>query len=180
MRVVGGTLGGRRYSAPSKIPARPTTDMAREGLFNILQNGFELAGCSALDLFSGTGSITYELASRAASKIIAVEADAASVAFINATALSFGIGAAVSIVKTDVFKFITQTQESFDIIFADPPYAHPKMLDLPNLIFQNQLLKPNAWLVIEHDRRTNFESHPNFLRAKKYGDSQFSFFTLHQ
>lgn len=177
MRIVGGSLGGRRYAPPANIPARPTTDLAREGLFNSLNNLIDFEGCSALDLFSGTGSVLYELASRGAEQITAVEQDPASINFIKKTMVQFGLSDCSKILKGDVFKMLQSTTETFDFIFADPPYGLAGMDQLPQLIFERKLLKGEGIFVLEHDYRNGFEAHSNYNRVKKYGDTIFTFFT---
>lgn len=176
MRVVGGSLGGRRFQPPARIPARPTTDLAREGLFNILQNLTELEGCAALDLFGGTGGVTYELASRGAAQITVVEQDAASVQFIKKTLAEFGISPVVQVIKGDVFRYLQGAAGPLDLIFADPPYALPALDELPRLIFERPLLQPGGLFVLEHSRRNSYEGAPFFLRARKYGDTIFTIF----
>jgi 16S rRNA (guanine(966)-N(2))-methyltransferase RsmD len=177
MRVVGGTLGGRRFQPPARIPARPTTDMAREGLFNILTNLIDLEGSRVLDLFSGTGSIAYECFSREATSVDCVEKDATSADFIRKTASEFGITTGLRVIKSDVFSFLEKIQETgYDVVFADPPYAHPRMKDLPDLIFQQALRTDAGLCIVEHDGKTDFSQHPHFHREVKYGDTRFSFF----
>lgn len=177
MRIVGGTLGGRRFQPPANIPARPTTDLAREGLFNILNNLIDFEGITALELFAGTGSISYELASRSASMITLLEQDHGSVNFIKKTAAAFGIEKQLNVIKGDVFKFLGSVHQSFDLVFADPPYGLAGLSTLPGLIFEKSLLNEDGIFILEHDYRHGFEQHPHFLRAKKYGDTIFSFFT---
>lgn len=176
MRVVGGSIGGRRYELPSRLPARPTTDRAKEGLFNILQNLTDLDGIRALDLFSGSGGVSYELLSRGAESVTAVEADRHSVAFIRKTAAEFGIAARLKIVQSDVFKFLRSTNESYTFIFADPPYALPQMASFPQTILSENLLQPGGLFVLEHATKTPLLPHPQFFREAIYGDSTFSFF----
>lgn len=181
MRIVGGTLGGRRFQPPGNIPARPTTDLAREGLFNILNNLVDLEDSRALELFAGTGSVSYELASRGAASVTVIEQDANSVSFIKKTAEIFGITGQLNIIKGDVFKFLNSVQGSdYDLIFADPPYALPGLNTLPSLVFEKGLLNEDGIFVLEHDYRHDFTSAPYFLRAKKYGDTIFTFFTASQ
>lgn len=175
MRIVGGSLGGRRFQPPANIPARPTTDLAREALFNILGNAMDLEGIQALDLFGGTGGVSYELVSRGAEKVTVVEQDGTSVAFIKKTAAAFGIAEDLKIIKVDVFRFLKNDTESYELVFADPPYALPRMGDLVSMMLPR--LKEDGLAVLEHDTRHNFESHPNFSRAKSYGDTIFTFFT---
>jgi 16S rRNA (guanine966-N2)-methyltransferase len=174
MRIIGGTFSGHRFHPPQKIPARPTTDIAKEGLFNILQNHFEFDDIKALDLFGGTGSISYELASRGCSDIVTVEIDRQSAMFIEKTATQFNFG--IDVVKMDVFKFIASCQEQFNFIFAGPPYPLKTIPDLPNLIFEYQLLKPEGWFVLEHNPQHHFDQHPRFIRSRNYGTTIFSIF----
>lgn len=175
MRVIGGALHGRRFSAPNSIPARPTTDLAREGLFNVLTNLISFEDLNALDLFAGTGSVGYELISREASQVTLVEQHAASINFIKKTAKDFGIENVVKILRSDVFSFLKKTTESYSLIFADPPYALPNMQELCSLILPK--LRADGLAIIEHDFRNSFEEHAHFLRSKKYGETIFSFFT---
>src|SRR6185503_2127358 len=145
MRIISGNLGGRRINPPSKMPyTRPTTDIAKEGLFNILENNLDISNLKTLDLFGGTGSISYELASRGAKDITIVEKDPAMYAFIRKTAGELGLGD-FNVIKTDVFRFITHAVEKFDLIFAGPPYALAAIDDLPKLIFEKKLLNPKGW-----------------------------------
>lgn len=175
MRIIGGSLGGRRFNPPANIPARPTTDIAREALFNILNNATDLQGIVALDLFGGTGGVSYELVSRGAEKVTVVEQDATSVAFIRKTAAEFKIESALNIVRGDVFRFLKNATASYDLIFADPPYALPRMGEL--LAAMLPQLTEDGLAVLEHDTRHAFEGHPQFSRAKAYGDTIFTFFT---
>jgi len=174
MRIIGGTHSGHRFFPPQKIPARPTTDIAKEGLFNILQNTFDFEDLTALDLFGGTGSISYELASRGCPAITCVELDRQSAAFIAKTATEFGFP--VQVVKTDVFKFIATCQQQFSFIFAGPPYPLTTIPDLPDLIFKHNLLLPGGWFVLEHNPHHQFNNHPQFLRSRSYGTTIFSIF----
>ena len=175
MRIVGGDLGGRRFTPPANIPARPTTDLAREGLFNTLSNLFALHGVNALDLFGGTGSITFELISRGASKVTTVEKDQVSAAFIMKTAALFHIEDYIQVERAEVFRYLKNTEACYDFIFADPPYALPDMNVLRDALLPR--LSPDGIAIIEHDGRNSFESHPHFLLVKKYGDTIFTFFS---
>ncbi len=176
MRVVGGSIGGRRYELPQKLPARPTTDRAKEGLFNILHNLIDLDSIAALDLFSGSGGVSYELLSRGAASVTAVETDRHSVVFIQKTAAEFGIVSRLKIVAEDVFKFLRNATGSYNFIFADPPYALPQMAQFPQTILGGDLLLPGGFFVLEHRTRTPLLPHPQFFREAIYGDSTFSFF----
>jgi 16S rRNA (guanine(966)-N(2))-methyltransferase RsmD len=177
MRIVGGTFGGRRFNPPARIPARPTTELAREGLFNILSNLIDFDDLKTLELFGGTGSITYELASRGANDLTLIERDAVSVDFVKKTAAALGITDRTKIISGDVFKFLKQATGKYDFIFADPPYALDAMDDLPRLVFERQLLLPEGIFVLEHTLRNDYQRHPNFLRSKNYGTTVFTFFT---
>jgi 16S rRNA (guanine966-N2)-methyltransferase len=176
MRVVGGELGGRRFSPPAGIPARPTTEVAKEGLFNILINSFELEGIKALDLFGGTGSISYELASRGAEHVTLVEKDPVTCTFIQKTISEFALRDKLQLVKGDVFKYLKNCTEQFDFIFAGPPYALANIDDLPMWVFERQLLLAKGIFVLEHTPRNDYAGHPNFLKSKNYGTTVFTFF----
>jgi 16S rRNA (guanine966-N2)-methyltransferase len=176
MRIVGGEFSGRRFSPPSGIPARPTTDVAKEGLFNTLEHMIALEGIKTCDIFGGTGSISYELASRGAADLTLIERDAASIQFIKKTAEALGISDKMHIIKGDVFKFMKQSRDQYDFIFAGPPYALESIDDLPMLVFQKNMLKPGGIFVLEHTPRNDYQSHPQFVRMKNYGTTVFSFF----
>ena len=175
MRIIGGKYKGFRFDPPSKIPARPTTDRAKESLINILLSNYGLEGKNCLDLFSGTGNIAYELASQGAENITAVDLNFSSVDYIKQIfkALRFE---KFKVIKADVFKWIKQNQNlKFDLIFADPPYDHIGMSQLPELIFSNNLLAPGGLLVIEHRTSLTFQNE-HLKRHRDYGQSRFSFF----
>jgi 16S rRNA (guanine966-N2)-methyltransferase len=178
MRIISGSLGGRRINPPSQMPhTRPTTDIAKEGLFNILQNNLEFEELKTLDLFGGTGSISYELASRGANDLTIVEKDDRMFSFIKKTALDLGLKN-VKVVKSDVFRFIETCREKFDFIFAGPPYALTTIDELPKLIFQKGLLNEGGWFILEHTPRNDYKSYPYFLREKNYGTTVFSIFEM--
>jgi 16S rRNA (guanine(966)-N(2))-methyltransferase RsmD len=175
MRVIGGTLGGRRIHPPAKMPhTRPTTDIAKEGLFNILENNLDLASLRTLDLFGGTGSISYELASRGVRDLTVVEKDPAMFAFIQKSAKELGLSDYYKVVRMDVFRFIGQSTETFDFIFAGPPYALANIDELPKLV--TRLLNENGWFVLEHTPRNNYEGYPLFVTQRHYGTTIFSIF----
>ena len=176
MRIISGTLGGRRISPPANMPhTRPTTDIAKEGLFNILQNNLEFDGMKTLDLFGGTGCISYELASRGASDLTIVEKDEKMAAFIKKTAADLKLQN-VKVMKSDVFRFIETVGEKYDFIFAGPPYALTTIDDLPTIIFEKGLLKEGGWFVLEHTPRNDYKTFQNYLREKNYGTTIFSVF----
>lgn len=175
MRIIGGELGGRRVNPPAKMPyTRPTTDIAKEGLFNILENNLDLSGLKTLDLFGGTGSISYELASRGVRDLTVVEKDPAMFAFIAKNAAALGLSDYYKVVRMDVFRFIEQCTTSFDFIFAGPPYALATIDQLPGLVIP--LLNPNGWFVLEHTPRNDYKKYPFYVAERHYGTTIFSIF----
>jgi len=176
MRIIGGEHGGRKFNPPNKMPyTRPTTDIAKEGLFNILQNNFDFSELKTLDLFGGTGSISYELASRGVPDLTIVEKDAAMYEFIKKTSAALQIEN-FKVIKTDVFKFINQCTTQFDFIFAGPPYALTHIDDLPRLIFEKQLLNKRGWFVLEHTPKNDYRTFPFYKSERNYGTTVFSIF----
>jgi 16S rRNA (guanine966-N2)-methyltransferase len=176
MRIISGIHGGRRINPPSKMPyTRPTTDIAKEGLFNVLQNNLEIDELKVLDLFGGTGCISYELASRGAPAITTVEKDTQMYEFIKKTATELGFEQ-MKPVKGDVFKFIDSTNEQYDFIFAGPPYALASIDDLPLRIFEKKLLKPKGWFVLEHTPRNDYKKFDHYKTERNYGTTIFSIF----
>ncbi|MBL7765242.1 MAG: RsmD family RNA methyltransferase [Chitinophagaceae bacterium] len=175
MRIISGRHGGRKFHPPSNIPARPTTDIAKEGLFNILQNNLDFEDLKCLDIFGGTGSISYELASRGCTDLTLIELDSRTMQFIKNTITELGFEGFKTF-KMDVFKFMNQCTESYDFIFAGPPYALKNIDDIPKIIFEKELLKPGGWFILEHTPRNNYETYPYFNRAKNYGTTIFSIF----
>lgn len=178
MRIVSGKFKGRRIVAPSNLPVRPTTDMAKEALFNILNNSFFLDELSVLDLFAGIGSISFEFASRGCTDIITVDAHHGCIRFLDKT--NSLLDAGIQTIKSDAFTFLEKNTGKYDIIFADPPYDmdQEKFERLINLIFEKDLLKEDGMLIVEHSKQTKLSEHPNFDQARKYGGNVFSFFTL--
>lgn len=176
MRIIGGNLGGRRVNPPASMPhTRPTTDIAKEGLFNILQNNIDLEGIKTLDLFGGTGSISYELASRGAADLTLVEKDPKMYEFISKNLATLGITGG-KVVKMDVFKFMDQCHDQFDFIFAGPPYALSTIDELPKKVAEKNLLKPGGWFVLEHTPRNSYEGYPLYKTTRNYGTTLFSIF----
>lgn len=176
MRIIGGTHGGRKINPPTNMPyTRPTTDIAKEGLFNILQNMIDFEGIKSLDIFGGTGSISYELASRGAADLTIIERDKNMAAFIRKNSTAFGFEH-FKLLQLEVFKFLNQCTESFDFIFAGPPYALTEIDSIPDIIFERKLLKEDGIFVLEHTPRNNYEDHARFLKVKNYGTTLFSFF----
>ncbi|MCT4629679.1 RsmD family RNA methyltransferase [Winogradskyella sp.] len=176
MRIISGTYKGRKIVAPNKLPVRPTTDMAKEALFNILNNQYYFDDISVLDLFSGTGNICYEFASRGTEHITAVDDHYGCIKFINDTAASFEMP--INTIKSDVFKFLENFRQKHTIIFADPPYNFDIDLfsKIPELIFQNNLLEEDGLLIIEHSKHTDLSHLDHYSHSKKYGGNMFSFF----
>ncbi len=154
---------------------RPTTDIAKEGLFNILQNNIELEDIKTLDIFGGTGSISYELASRGAADLTIVEKDFAMHAFIQKTAAEWGLKNFKAI-RMDVFAFLNQCREQFNLIFAGPPYALVEIDELPRIIAAKGLLYPGGWFILEHTPRNNYKDYPLFVTERNYGTTVFSIF----
>jgi len=176
MRIISGILGGRVIHPPAKMPyTRPTTDIAKEGLFNIIQNNLEFETLKTLDLFGGTGCISYELASRGAASLTIVEKDNAMYDFIKKTATQLNIEN-IKIIKSDVFKFIVNSNEQFDFIFAGPPYALTTIDELPRLIFEKKLLSPKGWFILEHTPRNDYKKFPHYKTERNYGTTIFSIF----
>lgn len=175
MRIIGGTYKGHFFNPPNNIPARPTTDIAKEALFNILNNHFDFENIKVLDLFGGTGSISYEFASRGCTDITLVELDRRSVDFIKETAKKMNFN--IQILKKDVFSFIKTCTQQYDLIFAGPPYPLPTLNTLPNLITQKNMISEEGWHILEHNPHHNFDKHAHFLQKRNYGTTIFSFFT---
>ncbi|MDR1746853.1 MAG: RsmD family RNA methyltransferase [Tannerella sp.] len=175
MRIIRGIYGRRRFQAPSSFSARPTTDFAKENLFNVLENLIEWKELDALDLFSGTGSIAFEMLSRGCRSVTAVESNALHAAFITKVAKELK-AEPFNLVKNDVFRFLRTAKQSFDLIFADPPYAMKALLQLPNLILNSGLLRDNGLFILEHSKEYVFSSHPLFSQQRVYGAVNFSIF----
>ena len=175
MRIISGIYGGRRLSPPKNITARPTTDFAKESLFNLLNNRIDFEGIDVLDLFAGTGGIGIECVSRGAREVTAVEIAHVQQNWIISCCKQLGIRN-LSLIRGDVFKFISACHTQYDLIFADPPYALEALPTLPDVILQQGILKKEGWLVIEHGKDTDFTSHPNHIETRTYGSVHFSFF----
>jgi 16S rRNA (guanine(966)-N(2))-methyltransferase RsmD len=176
MRIIGGSLGGRRIKPPADMPhTRPTTDIAREGLFNILHNGYAIEGAVTLDLFGGTGCISYELASRGASSLTIVEKDPRMCGFIERTTTQLGI-TNLRLVRSEVFRFLATCADRFDIVFAGPPYALSDIERLPEEVFGRDILNEEGCFILEHTPRNDFKTHPRFQKERRYGTTVFSIF----
>ncbi|NLI72567.1 MAG: 16S rRNA (guanine(966)-N(2))-methyltransferase RsmD [Bacteroidales bacterium] len=177
MRIISGKFKARRIEVPHNITARPTTDFAKEGLFNLLNNHIDFEGIDVLDLFAGTGNIGLEFVSRGARSVICVELSGKHVAFIRKICKLLNVDNLTPI-KGDVFKFISSTKIKFDLIFADPPYDLERLKEIPAFVFNNELLKSDGLLVLEHSEKNNFETHSHFSFHRKYGNVHFSFFRV--
>lgn len=176
MRIISGKWGGRRIHPPANMPhTRPTTDIAKEGLFNILQNRMDFEGIKTLDLFGGTGCISYELASRGAADQTIVEKDNAMYAFIKKNLDMLG-ATNTKLLKMDVFTYLNSCQESFDFIFAGPPYALGTIDELPKIIVSKKMINPGGFFVLEHTPRNQYEKFEGFSFVRNYGTTLFSFF----
>lgn len=175
MRIISGTFRGRRLSPPKNISARPTTDFAKESLFNLLNNRMDFEGIDMLDLFAGTGSIGIECISRGARSVTAVELAHVQQNWIITCCKQLGIHN-LSVIRGDVFKFLPTCHMKYDLIFADPPYALEEIRSLPDSILGFSLLKEDGWLVVEHGKDTDFTSHPHHIETRTYGSVHFSFF----
>jgi 16S rRNA (guanine966-N2)-methyltransferase len=177
MRIISGEHKGRVINAPKSLPVRPTTDFAKESIFNILNNHFDFEGLKILDLFCGTGNITYEFASRGSTDITCVDNNYPCCEFVKKTIAAFKMDQ-VKVTKSDALSFLKKTLSNYDIIFADPPYDMDaeKFQSIPELVFSKNILKPNGWLIIEHGERTIFSNHKNFIEHRKYGNVNFSIF----
>ncbi len=175
MRIIGGALKGKTISPPAGYKARPTTDFAREGLFNVLGNEYEFEDLKVLDLFSGTGAIGFEFASRGASRVWCVEMARENASFIKTEADRLGLHN-VTMVRDNVFDFIPVCHEKFDIVFADPPYALQGLETIPDRVFEKGILYPERYLILEHGDEHSFVNHPRFKKEKIYGRVHFSFF----
>lgn len=175
MRIIGGTLRGLRLNPPKNLPVRPTTDLAKEALFNILLNQIEFEGIKVLDLFSGTGNISLEFASRGAAEVISVDRSIHCVNYLKDTSRQHKLNQ-VKAYKEDVFKYLQIETEQYDLVFADPPYDLNKIPDIPKIVFERNILLPGALLIVEHQSMQNISQHPAFVEQRKYGHSSFSFF----
>jgi 16S rRNA (guanine(966)-N(2))-methyltransferase RsmD len=175
MRVISGIYRHRRFDVPRTFKARPTTDFAKESLFNVLANRIDLEDATALDLFSGTGSISIELVSRGCSHVVSVENDQDHYRFICRVMETVKTDRCLP-VKGDVFKYISTCNTKFDFIFADPPYQLENLADIPDLVFEADMLAPDGIFVLEHGKKNDFSQHPRFTDMKVYGSVHFSFF----
>lgn len=175
MRIISGALKGQLIQPPKGLPVRPTTDRAKESLFNILEHQLDLTSLTVLDLFSGTGNISYEFASRGASSITAVDLNGKCVEFIKSMKQKLNL-TQLEVYKKDAFAFLKSNTNQYNLIFADAPYAHPNMRLIPELVAQKNMLKPNGILIVEHETILSLDDFPTFSHKRVYGQSCFSFF----
>jgi 16S rRNA (guanine966-N2)-methyltransferase len=175
LRIIGGIYKGRRIDPPSDLKARPTTDFAREGLFNILANRVDFESCSVLDLFSGTGSISYEFASRGTASVHLVEKNMKHIGGIKRIIRELGI-TTIKTIHIDVMAYLKTCSVKYDIVFADPPYELPWLKELPDLIAGSGIVSIDGFFVLEHPRNMSFRDHPDFFEHRNYGGVNFSFF----
>ncbi|MGD2033407.1 MAG: RsmD family RNA methyltransferase [Bacteroidales bacterium] len=175
MRIISGKYKGRRFTIRKNFPSRPTTDFAKENIFNVIENHFDLSGANVLDLFAGTGSISFEFASRGAA-VDLIEMDHRSMAFIKKNIASLKIGA-VKPITGDVFRLVKKICTEYDLVFADPPFTLNNTDNLPDLIFECDLLKVHGWFILEHSAKHSFKEHRQFRELRKYGSVHFSIFS---
>lgn len=178
MRIISGRWKGRFLVAPRNLPVRPTTDMAKESLFNILNNYYDLDEVTVTDLFAGTGNISYEFASRGALSVRSVDMDRGCTKYIAATARTLEFEGQISVINSDVFKYLATARGESDIIFADPPYnmSPEKYNDIVSMVFERELLSEEGVLVIEHPATIDLSSFPQYTQTRRYGTVHFSFF----
>lgn len=176
MRIIRGKFKSRHYPVPKGFPSRPTTDFAKEGLFNLLENRIELSGLNALDLCAGTGSLSMELLSRGAGTVLAVDSNPICVRHIAKMSEAFGCKNELRIIRSDVLKFSASCTQGFDLILADPPYEFKAYDELIELVVSRSMLNENGLFVLEHGRDQDFSKHPRFSFMRKFGNVHFSFF----
>lgn len=175
MRIIRGKYGRRRFDVPKNITARPTTDFARENLFNVLENRDEIESRDVLDLFAGTGAVSWEFASRGAGSVTSVEQAPVQARFIASVKEKLG-DETLTLVKGDVFRFLERPRGEYDVVFADPPYTHPRFAEIPELILKSEAVKPGALVIVEHSANHDFSEMPEFTEHRAYGSVNFSFF----
>lgn len=176
MRIIRGKYGRRRFDVPTRITARPTTDFARENIFNVIENLIDIEGITAADLFAGTGAVTFELISRGAAMVTAVEKAPVQARFIAEVAKKLGCESELQLVTGDVFRFISTASTRRDFIFADPPYDHPRFGEIPELIINSGLVGEGTLFVMEHSSKYDFSNLPGFLEHRAYGSVNFTIF----
>ena len=178
MRIIRGKYGRRRFDVPHGISARPTTDFARENIFNVLENSADFEGKTALDLFAGTGAISFEFLSRGCGSVMAVESAATQVKFIRSVIQKLNAAEKFTLIKGDVFRFVGTCDRNFDFIFADPPYDHERFGEIPELILNSRMIKPGTVFIMEHSKNYDFSQLPHFKEKRVYGSVNFSIFEI--
>lgn len=176
MRIISGFLKARRFSIPKSFPSRPTTDFAKEGLFNVLEHQMSLDELEILDLCAGTGNISFEFISREAGNVTAVDTNSNCLRYIRKNAEEFKISEQLETIKSDILYYLKRTDRKFDLIFADPPYDYKSHSEIAQMVFERELLKEDGLLIIEHGRHTKMENDPHFELVRQYGNVYFSFF----
>ena len=176
MRIISGKYRGIHIRPPKSFKARPTTDFAKENLFNILAHSYELEGIEVLDLFSGTGSISYEFISRGAKSVVALEMVQPHFKFIQETCKKLEMDE-LTVIRGDAFRYLKKPYQSFDLIFADPPYDHPRLAELPDLVLATAILEKEGLFILEHPSQYSFTAHPHYSQQRKYGGVNFTLFT---
>lgn len=176
MRIISGNLKARRFSVPKNFPSRPTTDFAKEGLFNVLEHKLDLFDLNILDLCAGTGNISFEFLSRDAGTVTAVDQNFNCVRFIRKNAEELGIGDDLHVLKSEILQFLQRTEQTYDLIFADPPYDVTFHKEIANIVFERNLLNEAGLLIIEHGKRTDLSAITQFDFVRNYGNVNFSFF----
>ena len=176
MRIISGTYRGKQIRPPRNFKARPTTDFARESLFNIISHQFDMEDLDVLDLFGGTGAISYEFASRGVRSVVTVEMEPQHFRFIQKTCRELELDM-VTVIRGDVFRYLKKPYQSFDIIFADPPYDHPGLPELPDLVMGTEILASGGVFILEHPASFQFSGHSRYRELRKYGGVNFSFFS---
>lgn len=177
MRIISGKYGRRRFDVPTSITARPTTDMARENLFNVLAGVIDLEGLTVLDLFAGTGAMSFEFLSRGAAHVTAVEKARVQADFIKRVQGQLG-DPNLTLVRGDVFRFVSTCRQSFDVIFADPPYDLPRFAEVPRLVLDSPLVHDGTLFIMEHPREHDFSALPHFAQQRVYGKVNFTLFEI--
>jgi 16S rRNA (guanine(966)-N(2))-methyltransferase RsmD len=178
MRIIAGTLGGRRFYPPGKgWPTRPTTDIAKEGLYNILQGRLDFDAVKFLDLFGGTGSHCFEMISRGCTSATYVDKFKPACDFVRKQSIEWGIDEYIRVIQMDVFRYCAQRPGQYGYIFAGPPYGLKELDTLPDVVLENSLMTTDGFLVLEHNPNHDFTKHPHFTEVRRYGETHFSFFT---
>lgn len=177
MRIIRGKYGKRRFDVPHNITARPTTDFARENIFNVMENMEDFEGKRVLDLFAGTGAISWEFVSRGCKEVTAVEEANTQAGFIRSVKEKLG-DTSLRLVKGDAFRYLERCDRTFDIVFADPPYNHPRFSEIPELILNSGAVTEGTLVVVEHNRNHDFSKLPGFLQQRVYGSVNFSLFRV--